>query len=94
MDALKPLFEYGWKYEDFLPEGQMGEDGTVSHAIERANGYICQSQGTIPHGSCRIDTHVLKLIRWFIPLTMLNGSKFSVEHEGEIVAGKICNGII
>ena len=46
--ALKPLFDYEWKYEDFLPEGEMGEDGTISHAIERANGYICQSQGYYP----------------------------------------------
>ena len=48
VEALKPLFEYGWKYEDFLPEGQMGEDGTISHAIERANGYICQSRRYYP----------------------------------------------
>ena len=48
VEALKPLFEYGWKYEDFLPEGQMGEDGTISHAIERAHGYICQSRGYYP----------------------------------------------
>lgn len=48
VEALKPLFEYEWKYEDFLPEGQMGEDGTISHAIERANGYICQSRGYYP----------------------------------------------
>ena len=48
VEALKPLFEDGWKYEDFLPEGQMGEDGTISHAIERANGYICQSRGYYP----------------------------------------------
>lgn len=48
VEALKSLFEYGWKYEDFLPEGQMGEDGTISHAIERANGYICQSRGYYP----------------------------------------------
>ena len=48
VEALKPLFEYGWKYEDFLPEGQMGEDGTISHAIERAIGYICQSRGYYP----------------------------------------------
>lgn len=48
VEALKPLFEYGWKYEDFLPEGQMGEDGTISHTIERANGYICQSRGYYP----------------------------------------------
>ncbi|MBT1175654.1 lipopolysaccharide biosynthesis protein [Bifidobacterium sp. LC6] len=48
VEALKPLFEYGWKYEDFLPEGVMGEDGTISHAIERANGYVCQSRGYYP----------------------------------------------
>ena len=46
--ALKPLFAYGWKYEDFLPEGQMGADGSISHAIERANGYVAQSQGFYP----------------------------------------------
>lgn len=46
--ALKPLYEYGWRYEDFLPEGKMGVDGTISHAIERANGYIAQSQGYYP----------------------------------------------
>ncbi|GDZ65130.1 hypothetical protein MCC02038_19700 [Bifidobacteriaceae bacterium MCC02038] len=44
VEALKPLFDYGWKYEDFLPEGQMVEDGTISHSIERANVYICQSR--------------------------------------------------
>ena len=48
VEALKPLFEYGWKYEDFLPEGQMVEDGTISHAIDRANGYICHSRGYYP----------------------------------------------
>lgn len=46
--ALKPLFEAGWTYEDFLPEGQMGGDGSISHAIERANGYVVQSQGYYP----------------------------------------------
>lgn len=47
-DALRPLFEYGWTYEDFLPEGQMKDDGTISHALERANGYVCQSRGYYP----------------------------------------------
>jgi rhamnosyltransferase len=46
--ALRPLFEYPWAYEDFLPEGEMGGDGSISHAIERANGYIAQSQGYYP----------------------------------------------
>lgn len=45
VEALKPLFDLGWKYEDFLPEGQMGVDGTISHGIERANSFICQSRG-------------------------------------------------
>lgn len=48
VDALRPLFEHGWAYEDFLPEGQMGADGSISHAIERATGYIAQSQGYYP----------------------------------------------
>ncbi len=48
VDALRPLFEHGWTYEDFLPEGEMKEGGTISHAIERANGYVCQSQGYYP----------------------------------------------
>ena len=48
VDALRPLFEHHWEYEDFLPEGEMGGDGSISHAIERANGYIAQSQGYYP----------------------------------------------
>ncbi len=48
VDALRPLFEYGWTYADFLPEGQMSGDGTISHAIERANGYVAQSRGYYP----------------------------------------------
>ncbi|MBS5401011.1 MAG: lipopolysaccharide biosynthesis protein [Bifidobacterium sp.] len=47
-DALMPLFTYQWSYDDFLPEGQMGADGSISHAIERANGYVAQSQGYYP----------------------------------------------
>jgi rhamnosyltransferase len=47
-EALRPLFAANWSYEDFLPEGMMGEDGSVSHAIERANGYVAQSQGFYP----------------------------------------------
>jgi lipopolysaccharide biosynthesis protein len=46
--ALSPLFSHNWKYEDFLPEGEMGADGSISHAIERANGYVAQSQGYYP----------------------------------------------
>lgn len=48
VDALRPLFEQGWTYEDFLPEGQMKDDGTISHALERTNGYVCQSRGYYP----------------------------------------------
>lgn len=48
VEALRPLFEYRWRYESFLPEGQMGPDGTISHAIERSLGYVAQSQGYYP----------------------------------------------
>lgn len=42
--ALAPLFEYDFRYEDF-PEEPMNKDGTISHAIERALGYIAQAGG-------------------------------------------------
>lgn len=47
-EALRPLFERGWEYEDFPDESHMSGDGTISHAIERANGYVAQSQGFYP----------------------------------------------
>ncbi len=45
--ALKPLFSYDWKYEDF-PEEPLAVNGTISHAIERARGYIAQHEGYYP----------------------------------------------
>ncbi len=48
VDALRPMFDLNLEYEDFLPEGEMGADGSISHAIERANGYIAQSRGYYP----------------------------------------------
>lgn len=43
-DALLPLFERNWKYDDFQSE-PMDLDGTISHAIERSLAYIAQSKG-------------------------------------------------
>lgn len=43
-NALRPLFEKEWTYENFVSE-PMPNDGTISHAIERAHGYIAQGQG-------------------------------------------------
>ena len=43
-DALKPLFDLNWDYEDF-PEEPMPADGTVSHALERIHGYVAASEG-------------------------------------------------
>lgn len=45
--ALKRLFEYGWKYEDF-PQEPNGVDGTILHAIERAYGFVTQYEGYYP----------------------------------------------
>lgn len=42
--ALKPLFEYPWRYEDF-PEEPLASDGTLNHAIERIIIYVAQSEG-------------------------------------------------
>lgn len=43
-DALLPLFEHNWQYDDFQNE-PMDIDGTISHAIERSLAYIAQSKG-------------------------------------------------
>ena len=43
-EALKKLFDYPWKYEDF-PLEPLPIDGTISHAIERVIGYVAQDAG-------------------------------------------------
>lgn len=43
-DALKPLFDLQWDYEDF-PKEPMPGNGTVSHALERIYGYVAASEG-------------------------------------------------
>lgn len=43
-EALRKLFDYDWKYEDF-PEEPMLSGGTISHAIERIIGYVAQDAG-------------------------------------------------
>lgn len=45
--ALKRLFDYGWKYEDF-PNEPNGTDGTILHAIERGYGFVAQFEGYYP----------------------------------------------
>jgi rhamnosyltransferase len=45
--ALEPLFRHGWKHSDFPPE-PMPQDGTVSHAIERAYPFVAQAAGFYP----------------------------------------------
>ena len=43
-EALRPLWDYGFSYEEFCEE-PMPEDGTISHAIERILPYVAQKQG-------------------------------------------------
>lgn len=40
-EALHKLFEYDWKYEDFMVE-PMPIDGSISHAIERILAFVAQ----------------------------------------------------
>lgn len=42
--ALEPIWKYKFCYEDFCEE-PLPEDGTISHAVERALPYIAQNQG-------------------------------------------------
>lgn len=43
-EALRPLYAKNWEYSDFPPEPN-NTDGTILHAVERAYGYVTQSQG-------------------------------------------------
>ena len=43
-EALKPLFDIDFDYEDFNPE-PMPLDGTVSHALERIYAHVAASNG-------------------------------------------------
>ena len=43
-DALKPLLDHPWKYEDF-PKEPNDVDGTLLHAVERLYPFCAQSQG-------------------------------------------------
>lgn len=45
--AMQFLFDIDWKYEDF-PEEPAGNDGLISHAIERLYGFIPQEYGYYP----------------------------------------------
>lgn len=46
-EAMRTLFDYGWKYEDF-PQEPNGFDGTLLHAIERIYGFVIQHEGYYP----------------------------------------------
>lgn len=60
----------------------MGEDGTVSHAIERANGYICQSQGYYPAWVMSDRYARIEVDSLVYSTAMLMGAS-SRAHEGE-----------
>ena len=44
VDAIKKMFTYDWKYEDFTDE-PMPNDGTISHAIERIWAFVALDAG-------------------------------------------------
>lgn len=43
-DALAPLFDYPWTYDDFPPES-LPLDGAIVHGIERIFPFVAQQQG-------------------------------------------------
>lgn len=46
-DAIRPLIDYEWKYDDF-PKEPNQNDGTILHGIERLYGFVTQAQGYYP----------------------------------------------
>lgn len=57
--ALAPLFDHGWKHEDFPPE-PLPQDGTISHAIERIYPFVAQGAGYYPAQAMSADYAVAR----------------------------------
>lgn len=57
--ALAPLFDHGWKHEDFPPE-PLPQDGTISHAIERIYPFVAQGAGYYPAQAMSVDYAVAR----------------------------------
>lgn len=57
--ALAPLFDHGWKHEDFPPE-PLPQDGTISHAIERIYPFVAQGAGYYPAQAMSTDYAVAR----------------------------------
>lgn len=73
--ALKTLFDYGWKYEDF-PEEPNGYDGTLLHAIERIYGFVVQNEGYYPAWLMSDKFAQIELTNLHFMLRELNGQLF------------------
>lgn len=67
-EALKPLFQIEWKYENFKPE-PLPDDGTLSHAIERILPYVAQDAGYTT-GWVMNDQYAAK--QWEYSIDLLN----------------------
>ena len=57
--ALAPLFDHGWKHENFPPE-PLPQDGTISHAIERIYPFVAQGAGYYPAQAMSADYAVAR----------------------------------
>ncbi|MCR5581541.1 MAG: hypothetical protein K6F66_08115, partial [Pseudobutyrivibrio sp.] len=68
-DALKPLFERGYTYEDF-PREQGQTDGTLAHALERIVTFVSRKQGYDDYILYldQADTAKNKSLRPFFPM--------------------------
>ena len=76
MEAVKPLFERGFTYDDFQEElGQ--NDGTIAHALERSIAFVCKHRGY----EMAIHENVSKTIRFGRTLKPFN-DYFSLDVYG------------
>lgn len=90
-EALRPLFDYPFSYEQF-PEEPYPLDGTLGHAIERSLIYVAQSQGYFS-GVVESDDyaamHITDLQKMLVQLSNLSRNKYYFsDFEG------LCDGLI
>jgi len=85
-EALAPLFDYPWTYEDFPPE-PLPADGTLNHAMERILPFVAQQQGYLSGWVMTDEYASLEItnIHYRLTQVLLSGDVDSIGLRGALV---------
>jgi Lipopolysaccharide biosynthesis protein len=74
--ALRTLFDYNWKYEDF-PKEPNDTNGTILHAIERIYPYVSQHEGYYPAWVLADSSARMEITNLYYMLRQINVAYFA-----------------